>query len=78
VSSITSRTSNSHDGLRLFSSNQEHDVALRRVDIVVLEEERLVHAIFLQRRELDKQVQGPGKRLFKHEILLASDLGASA
>jgi hypothetical protein len=78
VSSITSRTSNRHDRLRLLSSNEKNDVALRRVDIVVLEEERLVHAIFLQRRELDKQIQGPGKRLFKHEILLASDLGASA
>jgi hypothetical protein len=54
VNSFTSRTSNSHDRLRFLSSNEKDDVALRRVDIVVLEEERLVHAILLQRRKLDK------------------------
>lgn len=73
-----SRTSNSHDGFSLFSSDEKDDIALRRVDIVVLEEEGLVYAIFLQRGELDKQVQRASECFLKHEILLASDLDASA
>jgi len=52
-----SLTSNSHHSLRFLASDEEDDVALRRVDIVVLKEEGLVDAIFLERRKLDKQVQ---------------------
>lgn len=64
-------TSNSHHSLRLLSSNEEDDVLLRRVDIVVLQEEGLVNAIFLQSGKLDKQVQRSSECLFKHEIFLA-------
>lgn len=71
-------TSNSHHRFRLLSPNEENNISLRRVDVVVLEEERLVNAILLQGRELDKQVQRTCKRLLKHEVLLASDLYALA
>lgn len=67
-------TRHRHHSLALLAADQEHDIALRRIDIVVLEEKRLVHAILLQRRELDEQIERARQRLFKHEILLASDL----
>lgn len=71
-----SLTSNSHHSFRFLASDEEDDVALRRVDIVVLEEKGLVDAVFLQRGELDKQVQWACKSFLKHEILLASYLSA--
>ena len=72
---ITRLTSNCHHSLRLLASNKKDHVPLRRVDIVVLEEEELVHAIFLQCRGLHQQVDRSCERFFEHEILLASDLG---
>lgn len=42
-------TGNSYDGLGLLASNEEDHVPLRRVDIVILEEEKFVDAILLQR-----------------------------
>jgi hypothetical protein len=73
-----SRTSNGHYRLCLLASDEEDDIALRRVDIVVLEEEWLINTVLLQGRELDKQIQRTGKRLLEHEVLLPSDLDASA
>jgi hypothetical protein len=49
---------------------------LGRVDVVILEEEGLIHAIFLQCGEFDEQVQWACKGFLKYEILLASDLDA--
>jgi hypothetical protein len=54
---ITKHTSDSHHGLRLLASNKENDISLARIDIVILQEKRLVYAIFLQGRELDKEIQ---------------------
>ena len=48
------RTSYRPDRLRLLASRQEDDIALARVDIVVLEEEDLVDSVFLECAELDE------------------------
>jgi hypothetical protein len=47
---------------------------LRRVDIVILEEEELVDAIFVERGRLDEQVHRKRKLLFNYKVLLAPDL----
>lgn len=67
-------TSNSHHSLRLLSSHKKHNVPLARIDIVVLEEEGLVDAILLERRELDQQVQWAGKCFLENQVLLSPDL----
>lgn len=51
-----------------------NDVALRRVGVVVLELERFVHAIFSERRELDKETQRANQVSANDQILLSSDL----
>jgi hypothetical protein len=49
---------------RLFgvlAANEEHDIPLAGIDIVVLQKEDLVYAIFLKRAELDKKTNRPGQ-----------------
>jgi len=46
--------------LRILPSDEENNIPLAGVDIVVLEEEELVHAVFLERAELDEQADGAG------------------
>lgn len=70
----TELTSNPHHGTRLLASNKKHDIPLTSIDIIVLEEKRLVDTILLQRRELDQQVQRACKRLLQHQVFLAADL----
>lgn len=60
--------------LRVLASNEEDNVPLAGVDIVVLEEEELVDAVFLESAELDEQSNGAGQRALDDEVLLASDL----
>lgn len=43
------------DLLRIFASNHEDDAPLAGVDIVVLQEEKLVNAILLESAELDNE-----------------------
>lgn len=69
-----SRTSNSHYCLCLLSSDKEYHIALRGVDIVVLQKERLVDTIFLECGELDEQIQWTSERFFENEILFSSYL----
>lgn len=56
------------------ASHHENDVSLRRVDIVILEEEWLIDAVFLQCAEFDNQANGARQGLFDDQILLASNL----
>lgn len=67
-------TSNGHHGLRLLASNKENDISLAGIDIVILQEKRLVYTILLQGREFDKQVQGSRKSFLQNKILLPSYL----
>ena len=58
----------------LFTPSQEHDVPLRGVDVVVLQQEYAIHSIFLKRRELDKYTNRSGQGFLNDQILFASDL----
>jgi hypothetical protein len=60
--------------LRVLAANEEHDVPLAGIDVVVLQEEYLVYAIFLQRTELDEKTNSSSQSLFNDQVLLASDL----
>ena len=62
------------DGPRILASCEEDYVPLALVDIVILKEEELVHAIFLERAELDKQTDDGSEGALNHQILLPSDL----
>jgi hypothetical protein len=62
---------------RLFgvlAANEEHNIPLAGVDIVVLQEENLVYAIFLERTEFDEKTNSTSQRFLNNQILLASDL----
>lgn len=62
---------------RLFgvlAANEEYDIPLAGINVVVLQKEDLVYAIFLKRTELDKETNSPGQRLLNDQILLPSDL----
>ena len=67
-------TSNSYGGGSLFSSGQEDDVLLRRIDVVIFQNEYFIDAMFLKRGELDKYADWTSQSLFYHEILLSPDL----
>lgn len=67
-------TSDPHNRPRLLPPHQENHIPLTRIDIIVLEEKWLIHAVFLQRRELDEQIQWACERLLKDQIFLFSDL----
>ena len=70
----TRLTCNSRHRSRLLPSDKEDDVSLRRIGVIIFQEEGLVHAILLQRRKLDQQIQRPCKRLLKDEVLFPSYL----
>jgi hypothetical protein len=70
----TRHTSNPHNRPRLLSPHQKNHIPLTRIDIIVLKEKRLIYAVFLQRRELDKQIQWACERLLKDQVFLSSDL----
>lgn len=61
--------------LCILSSHHKDNVALAGVDVVVLEEKGLVHAIFLESAELDEEAHGAGQRLLNDEVFLAANLG---
>ena len=52
------RTSNRPHRLRILASNEEDDIPLAGIDIMILEEEKLVDAVFLQGAEFDEQTDG--------------------
>jgi hypothetical protein len=68
------RDRNPHNRPRLLSPHQKNHIPLTRIDIIVLKEKRLIYAVFLQRRELDKQIQWACERLLKDQVFLSSDL----
>lgn len=62
------------DLIQVVRAGQEHDILLRGVDIVILQEEHLVYAILLESRELDEETERPGQALLNHDVLLSSNL----
>jgi hypothetical protein len=60
--------------LGVLAANKEHDIPLAGIDVVVLQEEDLVYAIFLKRTELDEKTNSSSQSLFNDQVLLASDL----
>jgi hypothetical protein len=54
------------DLVGILSADEEDNVSLAGVDIVILQEERLVHAIFLKSAELDNQTDSTGQRLLQY------------
>ena len=62
---------------RLFgvlAANEEYDIPLAGINVVVLQKEDLVYAIFLKRTELDEKADCSSETLFNYKVLLASDL----
>jgi hypothetical protein len=59
---------------RVLATHEEDHVPLGGIDIVVLEEEDFVDAIFLESAELDKQSNSSSQGFFNDQVLLASDL----
>lgn len=58
----------------LLATDQEYNIALRRVDIGILQQEHAVYTVLLQYRELDKQPDWTSQLLANHQILLAPNL----
>jgi hypothetical protein len=59
---------------RVLAAHEKDHVPLGGIDIVVLEEEDFVDAIFLESAELDKQSNSSSQGFFNDQVLLASDL----
>lgn len=59
---------------RLLASCQENNIALRVVDIVVLNIEQLIYSIFLKSTEFNKQPDRTCKCLFNDKVLLPRHL----
>lgn len=57
-----------------FASRHEHHIALACIGIVVFDEEELVHAVILERRDLDYVANGASKTSFDDEVLFTADL----
>lgn len=60
--------------LRILSADQENNVSLAGIDVVILQEERFVDAIFLKIAELDDQANSASQRLLDDQILLSAEL----
>jgi hypothetical protein len=58
---VRRRTGYRPDFLSIFASDEEDDVSLAGVDIVILEEEELVHAVLLKRTEADEEADSASK-----------------
>lgn len=57
-----------------FASGHKDDVALARIHIIVLQDEELIDAVFLESCDPDDCADGPDQTAIKHEVLLAADL----
>lgn len=57
-----------------FASCHEHHIALTCIGIVVFDEEELVHAVILERRDLDHGANGASETSFDDEVLFTADL----
>lgn len=57
-----------------FPSCDENDVALTRIDIVVLQYEQLVNPIFLQRVDLDDGSNWTNETFVKDEVFFPANL----
>jgi hypothetical protein len=56
------------------SSGYEDHISLTDIGIAILQEEQLVHAIFLKGRKFDEQVDRTSQIPLKYQILLSSNL----
>ena len=58
----------------LLSPRYKNDILLRAIDVVILEEENTINAVFLQGRELDQSFHRSNKVFLKDEMFLAWNL----
>jgi hypothetical protein len=58
----------------LLSMDQVGHISLRGVGIAIFQDKELVHSIFLECREIDKEVDWPGQSFANDKILFPSDL----
>jgi hypothetical protein len=71
-----SRTCDGPDVVSLLTTNQEDDIALRRIDICILQQEDPVYAILLKFGKFDKQADWTCQLLTDDEVLLSPSLGS--
>ena len=67
-------TSNRRRMAGAFAPRHENHIALAGVGIVVFDEEELVDAVILERRDLDHGTDGAGETSFDNEVLLTANL----
>lgn len=60
--------------LSLLSADQEDNIALRRIDVCIFQQEHTIYAVFLKHRELDEQANWTCQLLADDEVLLAPSL----
>jgi hypothetical protein len=60
--------------LAALAAGNEDDITLRGIDVVVVEDEELVDAVFLECAGLDDGAYGPEETAVEDDILLAADL----
>lgn len=70
---------NTRTGSRLYlpcllGVDEEHDIALRRIDIGILEQKHLVYTILLENGELDEKPDWTSQILAYDKILFTSNL----
>ena len=68
------RTGYSDWRLRLLSTSEENDILLRKVCIIILQVEDLVHAVFLQDGEFDENANGTSQSFLNYQVLTAGHL----
>ena len=68
------RTSNSYWMRNILCADQEDNVPLRRVDIIILQEEDFVDTVLLKCRELNKKPDWPCKSLLNDQVFLSANL----
>lgn len=56
------------------ATRNEDDIALACIDVIVLENEKLLNAVFLKCRDLDYDADGTHETAVEDDILLAPDL----
>lgn len=71
-----SRTCDGPDVVSLLTTNQEDDIALRRIDVCIFQQEDPVYAILLQFGEFDEEADWTCQLLTDDEVLLSPSLGS--
>jgi hypothetical protein len=62
--------------MSLLTTNQEDDIALRRIDVCIFQQEDAVYAVLLKFGELDEQANWTCQLLTDDEVLLSPSLGS--